>query len=236
MKKTSEIVTKTVSETSINNNKALEKLNEKVLELTSEKGMIAPYLASSLVNLFKLENESQFRLRKDLISFKMNDFLIHGGIPVTIYSNLITLLEVMTNYKINADHSSPQDRKLFGEIVRETNYDIRSTGQSSIRHSSYFRILNSPAIMAFGISRAIVLPSDPNELCDRLNILLQEKHPGNNSDLFNQKIVTIVDKLLKNKSTSKKQHRQFLIECNIVWIITMFFYLISVYTMWRIWR
>ena len=36
--------------------------------------MIAPYLASSLVEVFKKDNKSQFRLRKDPNSTKMNDF------------------------------------------------------------------------------------------------------------------------------------------------------------------
>ena len=52
--------------------------------------MIAPYLATSLVNLFKPENKSQIRLRKDLNSTKMNGFLIHGNISVSLYSNMIT--------------------------------------------------------------------------------------------------------------------------------------------------
>ena len=55
-----------------------------------EKGLIALYLASSLVNLFKSENKSQLRLRKDPNSTKMNDFLIHGDIPVNLHSNMIT--------------------------------------------------------------------------------------------------------------------------------------------------
>ena len=33
------------------NNKTLENLSRKVLELMNDKGMIAPYLTSSLVNL-----------------------------------------------------------------------------------------------------------------------------------------------------------------------------------------
>ena len=85
----SENITKTLTETSINNNKAIENLNEKVLEMMNDKGMIAPYLASSLVNLFKPESKSQFSLKKDLNSTKMNDFLISGGIPVTLFSNMI---------------------------------------------------------------------------------------------------------------------------------------------------
>ena len=68
-------------------------MNEKVLELMNDKGMIAPYLASSLVKVFKPKNKSQFKLRKDLNSTKMNDFLIHGNIPVGLYSYMITFRE-----------------------------------------------------------------------------------------------------------------------------------------------
>ena len=58
-------ISKTITETSIKNNKAFSDLNEKVSELMNVKGMIAPYLASSLVNLFKPENKSQLKLKKD---------------------------------------------------------------------------------------------------------------------------------------------------------------------------
>ena len=61
LKITSENITKTITESSINNNKAISDLNEKFLEMMNDKGMIAPYLASSLINLFKPENKSQFR-------------------------------------------------------------------------------------------------------------------------------------------------------------------------------
>ena len=53
--------------------------------------MIAPYITTSLVEVFKKDNKSQLRLRKDNNSTKMNNFLIHGTIPVTIFSNMITL-------------------------------------------------------------------------------------------------------------------------------------------------
>ena len=126
IKNTSEKITRTLTENSINNNKAIENLNEKILELMNNNGLIAPYLASSLVNLFKPENRSQFRLKKDLNSTKMNDFKINKGIPVTLVSNMLIfrdsnksfklegdLLEAMTNYDFNIDHSNQQDRKLI---------------------------------------------------------------------------------------------------------------------------
>ena len=229
LKKTSENITKTITENSINSNKAIEILNEKFLELMNDKGLIAPYLTTSLVEVFKKDNKSQFRLRKDPNSTKMNDFLIHGTIPVTIFSNMITfrdsnksfrlegdLLKVVTNYKFNVDHSSPQDKKLIYEFAKEMNYDIKSTGRPSVRHNSMVKLLDQPAIMASGFSKTIILSSDPNELCNRLKLLLQEKHAGNNSDIINDEIVGIVDKLLEYKCISKKQHKQILYKCNLL--------------------
>ena len=228
IKSTSENIIKTLTENSINNNKAIENLNEKILELMGEKGIIAPYLVSSLSNVFNLENKSQFRLRKDPDSTKINDFLIHRAIPVTLFSNMITfrdsdrsfklegdLLKLITNHKFNADHSSPRDKKLIYEFAKEMNYDTKSIGRPSIRHNSVVKILNSPAIMASGVSNILILSSDPDELCDRLRLLLQEKHAGNKSDLINDEIVAIVDKLLEYKCISKKQHQQILIKCNL---------------------
>ena len=55
IKNTSENLTTTLTESSNNKNKALENLNEKVLELMNDEGVIAPYLGSSLVNPFKPE-------------------------------------------------------------------------------------------------------------------------------------------------------------------------------------
>ena len=225
LKKTSEIITRTITENSINNNKAIENLNEKILELMNDKGLIAPYLTTSLVEVFKKDNKSQFRLRKDPNSTKMNDFSIRGTIPVTIFSNMIIfrdsnktfrlegdLLKLITNYKFNVDHSNPQYKKLIYEFAKEMKYDINSKSRPSVRHNSMIRLLDQPAIMASGFSTTIILSSDPNELCDRLKLLLQEKNAGNNSNIINDEIVAIVDKLLEYKCISKKQHKQILIK------------------------
>ena len=103
IKNTSENITKTISEAYKNNNKAIEDLNEEILELFKDKGIIAPYLASSLVSLFKLEEKSQFRLKKELNSTKMNDFLINEGIPVTIFSIMLTFRDSNKSFKLDGD-------------------------------------------------------------------------------------------------------------------------------------
>ena len=145
IKKTSENITKTLTENSINNHKAIENLDEKILEVMYDKGMIAPYLASSLVNLFKPENKSQFRIKEDPNSTEMNDFLINEDIPVTLFSNMLVfrdsnksfkldgdLLETMTNYDFNVDHSKEQDRKLIYEFAREMNLLVSTKDEKAI--------------------------------------------------------------------------------------------------------
>ena len=103
LKKASENITQTITETSVNNNKAIENLNEKILELMNDKGLIAPYLTTSLVEVFKKDNKSHFRLRKDTNSTKLNDFLIHGTIPVTIFSNMIVFRDSNKSFRLEGD-------------------------------------------------------------------------------------------------------------------------------------
>ena len=96
------------------------------------------------------------------------------------------------------------------------NSNIRQKGNKSDRDKSIIRLLRSPAIMASGVSKTIFLSSDPNELCYRLKLLLQEKHADNNSNIINDEIISIIDKLLEYKCISKKQHKQILIKCNLL--------------------
>ena len=90
IKYTSENSTKTITETYIHNNKAIENFNENFLELMNDKCVIAPYFAFSIVILYKPENKSQFRLIKDFNSTKMKSFLMNGGIPVTPIGKILT--------------------------------------------------------------------------------------------------------------------------------------------------
>ena len=91
----------------------------------------------------------------------MNYFLIIGGIPVTLYSNLLIfgdnietfklegdLFETITNYDFNVDHSNPQDRKTICEFGKEMNFKIKQNRRrKSARDQSVMRLLKSTAIM-----------------------------------------------------------------------------------------
>ena len=95
-------------------------------------------------------------------------------------------------------------------------FDIKEKGRKIDRDKSLIRLLKSQAIMASAFPKTSLLPSDLNELCDRLKLLLQQKQAGNNSDLKNQEFVAIVDKLIEYKCISKRQFKQLLIKCNLL--------------------
>ena len=80
------------------------------------------------------------------------------------------------------------------EFAKEMHFDVRDIGRKFTRDSTLKKLLKSPAIMALGISKIVLLSSDLDELCDRLKLLLQEKQAGKNSDIINEEIIAIVDK------------------------------------------
>ena len=225
IKNVSENISKTLTESSINNNKAIENLNEQVLESTKDKGLID----SSILEVIK-DSTGQFRLIKDPKSTNTNDFLINENIPVTIFNDMLTfrdtnkifklegdLLEVMSNNKFNVDRSNQQNREIIREFAKEMKYNtVKNKGRPPVRHKSIMRLLNQPPTTASGVTKTIFLSSNPDELCNSLRLLLQEKHAGNNSDIINKESVAIVDKLLEYKCISKKQHKQILNKCDLL--------------------
>ena len=229
LENTSENLTKAITESSKENNLALENLNNKLLEIMNDRGILTSYLMSPLSKITNPENTTQFRLVKDSNSNRVNDLLIHNTIPITLYNNLLTfrdtgkefelkgdLLKMITNKNFNVDLASLSDKKLMYDFAKEMHFDTKAQGNKSTRDRTLIKLLKSPAIIASGVSKTIFLSSDPDELCNRLKLLLQEKHAGNNSNIINDEIVTIVDKLLEYKCISKKQHKQILIKCNLL--------------------
>ena len=229
LESTSQDITKTITETSIKNNQAIENLNNELLEIMNDRGILATYLMSPLSKITNPENTSQFKLVKDSSSNRVNDLKIHNSIPITLYGNMLTfrdtnkqfeltgdLLEIITNKDYNVDLASLTDRTLMYDFAKEMNFDSKAVGKKSTRDKTLIKLLKSPAIIAFGFSKTIILSSDPNELCDRMRLLLQEKHAGKNSDIINDEIFVIVDRLLEYKCISKKQYKQILIKCNLL--------------------
>ena len=234
----SQDITQNITETSVKNNKAMENLNNKLLEIMNDRGILASYLMYLLSKITNLQNTSQFRLVKDSSSNRVNDLLIQNTLPITLYNNSLIfrgtgkefelkgdLLKMITNNNFNVDFASLSDKKLLYDFAKEMNFDIKGPGNKSTRDRTLIKLLKSPAIKAPRLSNTIILSSDPDELCNRLKLLIHEKHAGNNSDIINQEVVAIVDKLLEYKCKSKKQHKQFLIKCNLLQYLLLYFLL-----------
>ena len=228
---TSEKLTKAITESSVKNNQAIENLNHKLLEILIDRGILASYLMSPLSKITNPEINTQLRLVKDHNSNRVNDLLIKNTIPITLYGNILTfrdtskqfelkgdLLEMITNKNFNVNLARLQDKKLMYEFAKQMNFDLKAVGKKSTRDRTLIKLPKSPRLMvsASGISKTIFLSSDPDELCIRLKLLLQEKQAGSNSDKINDEIVAIVDKFLENNCLSKKQHKQTSIKCNLL--------------------
>ena len=228
---TSENLTKAITKTSIKNNLAIENINNNLLEIMNDRGILATFLMSPLSRIINSENSTQFKLVKDPSSNRVNDLKINKTIPITLCGNMLTfrdtnkqfelkgdLLEMITNSKFNVNLASLADKKLMYDFAKEMHFDTKAPGNKSIRDRKLIKLLNSPGLMvsASGVSKTIFLSSNPIELCDRLKLLLQEKQAGKNSDIINDEIIAIVDKLIEYKCISKKQHKQILLKRSLL--------------------
>ena len=100
---------------------------------------------NQLIKLNQVIRKKSIQIKKDPNSTKMNDFLINGGLPVTLYSNMLfykdsnisfdldgDLIKTMTNYDFSVSHAIPQDQKLIYEFRKEMSFIIRQKGQKVI--------------------------------------------------------------------------------------------------------
>ena len=143
LENTSENLTKALTASSKENNLALENLNNKLLEIMNDRGLLASYLLSPLSKITNPENTSQFKLLKDHNSNRANDLLIKNTIPITLNNNMLTvrdssrvfelkgeLLEMTTNESYNVDLASLADKKLIYDFAKEMNFDLKAVSKN----------------------------------------------------------------------------------------------------------
>ena len=125
LENTSQDITKTITETSINNNQVIEDINNKLLEIMNDRGILESYLMFPLSIITNPENTTQFKLVKDSNSNRVNDLKINNSIPITLYNNILTfrdtgkefelkgdLLKMITNKNYNVNLASLADKKI----------------------------------------------------------------------------------------------------------------------------
>ena len=170
LENTSENLTKAITETSIKNNLAIENINNNLLEIMNDRGILATYLLSPLSKRTNPENKSQFKLVKDLSSNRVNDLLMKNKIPITLYGNMLTfrdtnkqfeltgdLWEMITNKDYNVDHASLANKKLMYDFAKEMHFDMKAVGKKPTRDKTLIKLLKSPGLIvsASGVSKTI---------------------------------------------------------------------------------
>ena len=151
----SQDITKTITETSIQNNQAIENLNNKLLEIMNDRGIIGTHLLSPLSKIINSENSTQFKPVKDSTSNRVNDLKTNKTTAVTLHDNLLTfrdtikqfelkgdLLKTITNNNYNVDHASLADKNLLYEFAEELTFDLKAQGRKSTRDRTLLNYLN----------------------------------------------------------------------------------------------
>ena len=157
--------------------------------------------------------------------------LIHNSIPVILYDKLLTIrdtgkeiklkgdpLKMITNKNYKVDLASLADKNLKYDFPTLSFYPLKPPGKKLLEIKRLLKCSNHQVywFLLRVFRKKTFSSSDPHELCNRLQLLLQEKQAGNNFDIINEKIVAIVEKLLEYNCISKKQHKQLLIKCNLI--------------------
>ena len=106
----------------------------------------------------------------------------------------------------------------MSDFAIEMFFDEKAPSKKSTKTIFLKRLLKPLGILvsASGVSsshKRRFSPSDPNESCDRLKILLQEKQAGNNGKIIDEGNVAKVDKLLEYNCIYTKQHKLLVLKC-----------------------
>ena len=145
------------------NNKTLENLVIKLLEIMNYRGILAICLMSPLSKITNPENTTQFNLVKDSSSNRVKDLKIHNSIPFILYISLLTFrdtgkdfelkgdfLKKITNRNYKVDLASLADKKLMYDFAEEMHFDITGVGNKSTRDRTLIKLLKSPGLMVSG--------------------------------------------------------------------------------------
>ena len=160
LENTCQDITKTIMENSNNNTKALEILDNKLLEIMNDRGILESFLLSPLSKITNPENSTQFKLVKDPSSNRVNDLLLKNTIPITLHDNLLTfrdtrkvfelkgdLWKMITNKSYIVDLACLSDKEIMYDFANELYFDLTAQGNESTWDRKLIKLLKSPGLM-----------------------------------------------------------------------------------------
>ena len=116
-----------------------------------------------------------------------------------IYVGTPGLWELIVSKKTKIDEISQDDKDKYLDIINTTNAKFTTNKYAKEKivapNSSKYKIIQLEGEKK---GRGVFLPSDPNALCERLELLMASKQAGNTS--LRNEIVSICDELLRQKN------------------------------------
>ena len=67
----------------------------------SDRGIIATYILSLIINRINPDDTSQFKLLEDPDSNKVNDLLLNNTLPVVLHDKLLTFRDTHKKFKLH---------------------------------------------------------------------------------------------------------------------------------------
>ena len=80
---------------------------------------------------------------------------------------------MITEYDFNKKES-PHAKQII-DFLDEMHFNIKTTSKSTRDKTLIDNYYNKRALVASGLQEVIFLSENPNELCDRLSLIIQEK-------------------------------------------------------------
>ena len=108
------------------------------------------------------------------------------------------------------------DAKQIIKILDEMHFDLHANGKTSRDKNLAKNYYNKRALLASSDQEVIFLSDNPNEICDRLHLIIQEKQARNDTTRFDNELVAKIDKILEYKSITSTQHKKFIENFNLV--------------------
>lgn len=132
-----------------------------------------------------------------------------------LYKGTPGLWELIISKEPSSDIYTPDDFDNYAEIVVRTNSMKQNNDPNEIRPKSsrgykWNRLLKTvwdkkDRYEGRGTVETVVIPSDPNALLERLDLLMASKMAGNTG--VRNELVSICDELLRQKAISKKEYK-----------------------------
>ena len=202
-----------------------EKNNKLLNQLVNSKSVDSSII-KTIANLLSDKNKSQFKIEQNDPK-NPNSFTINPTNPQNItFSGSNMIFEDGRTYNLNNPDlqyfitNTSIDREINNlETISNFLFDMKYNSSEGDKKSDRYKFIkdlqsypsSQEELEAGSIFPEIIfLPSDPNELVDRLNLLYQEIKGGNDNPQLKQEIIAIVDKLLEYQCITSDLHAALL--------------------------